>query len=391
MCGHGFVWKDNAYEASDVLAILRGKRRRGAGRPQLSAGTGPDMRPTFVIACAAIYVTIVSGKVLINRCCPENHALVDDKCVSGETVKLAPAVYSPVLGGFLSPGTVPDDWEYVVAKPSGCEDPKFYSSREAQLPPFVLVPDGQLLMSDNIADPKPQNSFCLDVNGALVCSTEYIDNKDANNKITVPKCCGEGGAFSERNSSCVPSLTEQSEFSGNITWLHRFPECETAESSYTIMGKLNVGFWLDAENGTLLDDRGRVWAKTDFCLEKILEYPEDPVHVIGCPAASDPRATHDIRFTIYPIGMFLSVFFLAVTLVASCLLPSTYHVLHWRCQTNHVACLLIGDLLLAVTQLSGDALQGKGCVSIAIAMHFIFLAAFFWLNTMCFNIWWTFR
>ena len=24
-------------------------------------------------------------------------------------------------------------------------------------------------------------------------------------------------------------------------------------------------------------------------------------------------------------------------------------------------------------------------------MHFAFLAAFFWLNTMCFNIWWTFR
>lgn len=24
-------------------------------------------------------------------------------------------------------------------------------------------------------------------------------------------------------------------------------------------------------------------------------------------------------------------------------------------------------------------------------MHFFFLAAFFWLNTMCFNIWWTFR
>ncbi|XP_055589009.1 probable G-protein coupled receptor Mth-like 1 [Uranotaenia lowii] len=26
-----------------------------------------------------------------------------------------------------------------------------------------------------------------------------------------------------------------------------------------------------------------------------------------------------------------------------------------------------------------------------IMMHFFFLAAFFWLNTMCFNIWWTFR
>ncbi|KAJ8917861.1 hypothetical protein NQ315_010774 [Exocentrus adspersus] len=27
----------------------------------------------------------------------------------------------------------------------------------------------------------------------------------------------------------------------------------------------------------------------------------------------------------------------------------------------------------------------------AVCMHFLFLAAFFWLNTMCFNIWWTFR
>lgn len=27
----------------------------------------------------------------------------------------------------------------------------------------------------------------------------------------------------------------------------------------------------------------------------------------------------------------------------------------------------------------------------AVCMHFLFLSAFFWLNTMCFNIWWTFR
>lgn len=26
----------------------------------------------------------------------------------------------------------------------------------------------------------------------------------------------------------------------------------------------------------------------------------------------------------------------------------------------------------------------------AVCMHFFFLSAFFWLNTMCFNIWWTF-
>lgn len=31
------------------------------------------------------------------------------------------------------------------------------------------------------------------------------------------------------------------------------------------------------------------------------------------------------------------------------------------------------------------------CYVSAIMAHFFFLAAFFWLNTMCFNIWWTFR
>lgn len=34
---------------------------------------------------------------------------------------------------------------------------------------------------------------------------------------------------------------------------------------------------------------------------------------------------------------------------------------------------------------------GRLLSSSAYGMHFFFLAAFFWLNTMCFNIWWTFR
>lgn len=54
--------------------------------------------------------------------------------------------------------------------------------------------------------------------------------------------------------------------------------------------------------------------------------------------------------TIYPIGLAISVIFLAATLAAGSLLPATHHVLHWRCQTNHVACLLVGDLLLCVAQ-----------------------------------------
>ncbi|KAK2585323.1 hypothetical protein KPH14_010005 [Odynerus spinipes] len=99
----------------------------------------------------------------------------------------------------------------------------------------------------------------------------------------------------------------------------------------------------------------------------------------------------DIRLTLYPVGFIISAVFLAATLVAGWLLPASHHVLHWRCQTHHVACLMLGDLLMAIIQLAGDSLHGGSCKALAIMAHFFFLAAFFWLNTMCFNIWWTFR
>lgn len=69
----------------------------------------------------------------------------------------------------------------------------------------------------------------------------------------------------------------------------------------------------------------------------------------------------DIRFTLYPVGFIISAVFLAATLAAGCLLPTSHHVLHWRCQTHHVACLMLGDILMAIIQLAGDSLHGGSC------------------------------
>lgn len=68
---------------------------------------------------------------------------------------------------------------------------------------------------------------------------------------------------------------------------------------------------------------------------------------------AEPTKPNDLRFTIYPIGLALSAVFLAATLAAGAILPASHHVLHWRCQINHVACLLVGDVLLCITHLSG--------------------------------------
>lgn len=59
----------------------------------------------------------------------------------------------------------------------------------------------------------------------------------------------------------------------------------------------------------------------------------------------------------------------------------------WMNEWNYLT--IKGIILLIVCQ------PNFICVSFfsstASTMHFSFLAAFFWLNTMCFNIWWTFR
>lgn len=72
----------------------------------------------------------------------------------------------------------------------------------------------------------------------------------------------------------------------------------------------------------------------------------------------------DIRFILFPIGLLISVVFLLATLATRYVLPSHHHILHWRCQTFYVTCLLIGDLLLAFTQLFGRNAKGFTCVSI---------------------------
>jgi G protein-coupled receptor Mth (Methuselah protein) len=61
------------------------------------------------------------------------------------------------------------------------------------------------------------------------------------------------------------------------------------------------------------------------------------------------------------LGFIISAVFLAATLAAGCLLPASHHVLHWRCQTHHVACLMMGDILMAIIQLAGDSLHGVSC------------------------------
>ncbi|XP_075220820.1 putative G-protein coupled receptor Mth-like 1 [Lycorma delicatula] len=345
---------------------------------------------------------VTSTKTIVFRCCNKTEKLsipasTEDiegklRCIQGGNASWAPVIYSPSNGGFVTPGTVPKDWDVRLSTRPLCRGKLSYipSHPHSSIASYVLFDNGSL-WNENYPQLVEPGLYCIDPAGCLVClgGEDGVQVPLTFQEDTVPKCCGNSAAYSEELSACVQSTRPWP-----LPVAHRsgFPTC-SEPGGFVIAGHLGQTHSLN-EFGRVTGPTGDILA-SQFCLETLEDRNNDYVAVFTCPSSSSHRhkwrRNDDLRFTLYPMGLFLSVFFLTVTLIASCLLPSTYHVLHWRCQTNHVACLLLGDLILAIVQLSGNALPPTACVTLAISMHFLFLAAFFWLNTMCFNIWWTFR
>lgn len=197
--------------------------------------------------------------------------------------------------------------------------------------------------------------MCLDgVNGVQLPSV-YLGN-------SVYKCCGNSAVYNEHTDSCVNSRRS---WPLPVPFTSGFPPTCPEPGNFVIAGNLDKTHTLNGY-GSVTGPAGDI-PSSQFCLELLEDQDDDFVAILTCPTPNNRlhkwRTHQDFRFTLYPMGLFLSVFFLAVTLIASCLLPSTYHVLHWRCQTNHVACLLLGDLILAIVQLSVNALPPSACVA----------------------------
>jgi G protein-coupled receptor Mth (Methuselah protein) len=188
----------------------------------------------------------------------------------------------------------------------------------------------------------------------------------------VKKCCGDGASYSDVKRACVvySNLTTAENSSSlrfdnmTVVLTAGFPICRSHE--FVVAGKLDEQVSFLKDDGSLQMRAPEMTLQPgEFCIEHLQEHPADKASIFTCPENLEETAGNwDLRFTLYPIALFLSAFFLAATLAAGCLLPSSHHMLHWKCQTGHVSCLLIGDVLLAVTQLSGSRVSGGACVTL---------------------------
>lgn len=335
-------------------------------------------------------------KVTVLRCCRSDETLVPKdgeevgRC-EGVGTGWAPLIFSPKTQGIVG---IPENWIIEEGARPACRDGALTYIHQSDTGPFILFETGHAILNAGSGQRYNPGRYCAENSALLVCGPKPAITAKATMKPTLHECCGGDGVFDTEEKKCayrkeppnIPALVDNlSEFEV----VDGFPSCNKS-GVHSVVGNASAG--KISSDGAIQFEDFRVPAG-QFCIERTLDLKS--VKVIACdehaPQRPEVALKADIRFTLYPVGFLISVVFLAATLAAGWLLPTAHHVLHWRCQTHHVACLMLGDLLMAVIQLGGTSLHGTACKTIAIMAHFFFLSAFFWLNTMCFNIWWTFR
>lgn len=308
----------------------------------------------LLVACS---VCCAAQSATVYLCCPRDQGVEPDRTCVDVNREWLPALYWAENNTLVEPGRQPDDLQFVTRFPE-CNDTMYLPER----PDIVVeVGKGSLFVNEEVFS---WQNYCISPKGMFVCVGDDHPFREKNMEKWVRKCCLTDAMYSETQGKCVAvNDTNKMKFmSEDIFILSGFPQCES--QLYVVAGKLDEDFSLNT-NGTLRSKSRQSVA--NYCVEHLYEQPDAnaSASVFMCAPANSGSDRGDIRFTIYPLGQFLSIFFLSVTLVSSCMLPSSYHALHWKCQTHYVACLLVGQFLLAVAQLGGDSIKHSGiCVGI---------------------------
>nr|XP_034175038.1 G-protein coupled receptor Mth2-like isoform X2 [Osmia lignaria] len=152
------------------------------------------------------------------------------------------------------------------------------------------------------------------------------------------------------------------------------------------------------EDAFMLLDNGSIYKQPENVILEETEYcfgitDTDAYYVVLCfdddtSQVKDDTST-EIRI-VFPVGLIVSVPFLFATFLVYTLLPELKNM-HGRTLRGYIGSLLVAYVILFVVQISSqDQISDPLCIAFAFVIHFSFLASFFWLNVMCFDIWWTF-
>lgn len=371
-------------------------------------------------------------RVILKKCCHQGDFLnsTTRACMAGVTEMWVPFVFLVQQQRFFEPiGEKPRFMKFQPNVRPNCsaDQMEIFSSLQANV---LLFPNGTMSLRER-GILVESDKYCVDHQVVLVClkpelppgSKERMPGDELQQQqpgqgqlgeitLRMRKCCGKWGSYDSSIKSCILQTPADSDgqlqlapklLQGSYQTIYGLPECHASAGSDNGSGGYAIaGDWHEA---TLNRSTGALrlahtnLSISQYCLEHTERAGE--VKIIACSqhfvhdAGHGEHAGYDegsLQKAVLDVGILISIVFLAATLVAGYMLPAVHHALHWRCQIYYVFCLLLGKILLAIEELNTSLVPGSvSCLLLATGMQFFFLSAFFWLNTMCVNIWWTFR
>ncbi|KAJ1531021.1 hypothetical protein ONE63_005852 [Megalurothrips usitatus] len=140
-------------------------------------------------------------------------------------------------------------------------------------------------------------------------------------------------------------------------------------------------------NGSLVT-ADEVWLPTEFCME-LFNDTGTVLPLVVLRGASNASEVGMSIASVYPVGLMISLPFLVATFAVYAVF-SELHNLHGKSLMCYVGVMTVSYTILTLVQNGVGANVQYFCLALGYAMHFSIMSCFFWLNVMCFDIWWTF-
>ncbi|XP_068236929.1 uncharacterized protein [Palaemon carinicauda] len=331
----------------------------------------------------------------VPRCCPPGQAMKEGKCQAANTAN----VFKPPISA--KPFSEGIDWDKITEYESPVKCDFLYE-------PLITIPLGHnqshlVSLADGVANAWVPGDigkrriyyncpeYCVDgINNSegsvdYFTSFCYSDPKETHKKLCangtcLRKCCKYGYSMDKNRYSCVPdpnsTFTPSTDMElTNYNIVIGWPLCEP-------VSKVEENMTIDANGSLILKDRN--FTSTDFCVDTFLDNEHRQQSSLACQP--ETSLLSKVRTYLLPICFVISLIFLMITIVCHLLVPRILKNggLHQLC---YMIALFIAYTINLPVKMFRGRLGSEVCIYLGIGIQFGFLAAFFWLNVMCFEIW----
>lgn len=329
----------------------------------------------------------------VPRCCPSGQALRGGKCEAANAPAILeppmsvglyePPIKWPIIKNHYNPLTCTSDTliavplvpneSYLLAVPTGLthiwypNDPDVL--RKYTYPPDLCV-DGYVDASGSV---RYTANFCY-------TQPEELHHRVCDGHTCVRKCCRNHEEMSLSLYRCVPS---------NATTFT--PHFIAPPDDYRIVNGYPLCISQVLVEEVMVDSRGNLHfnhealTAREYCVDKFndgLGGVFDKAKV----CVKEQSAWTKTRRIMLPACQVISFLFLMLTVGCYCVVPELLQGGGWY-QLFHVLSLMLAYASMYAQELFTQLWTSSTCLAMGIVLQFGFLATFFWLNVLCFEVW----